>query len=609
MENNLNVKIEKILKYILGEIYFIQIKNFFEQFYSKDEFDFVIFTTRRCHVLFCIFNRYFFHHYNSEIIFISDKALHFYNDELKGSKCAIVDDILIHGRALKSVYDRVCSKKPQSVKRYVFMQSKEAKHKADIVVNDNISNANWKKFSNRIVTAIIMTSFPYTSYIFSCYNFISNQDFENTILQLKTLFPCLPINLSLNEVDNNNELNKTLEKYIDCYIFDVSAYSNKFGLDFSFLRLYYNKYLNCCIVIPYCITGKMTTFDIDKLMNELFNDGSKIKNVEKYETKYRSITSLYSFGLLYYLKQEFSFDFLSWSNNSDNINMSYYNSFFDELTEILENNKLNKIVLEANSKNFTFDNYSSHKSNCDDVLEDDVYSVIFEHYANGQISNASFYDTLSTSDELSRWFYNYLTEVHFTEEQLFNNSVPQKQLGLSFEMFSTLFKNGNMSFLQNDITPFVFYSKIISCADSGFLSIFADYYFYETNGTKIKYYSNFLITGEHVCRLFQNKYIIFVLELIKSYKKFNDCFNHGYKYDSHNILFEKLYETVESLEGYESSVELKSAINNIKLAYNFITNSPNKAFIESNIYDDFNDKYLYALFNLGTTIISESDEK
>lgn len=605
-----NIKIERILKFIFGDIYFIQIKNFFEQFYNKDNFDFVIFTTRRCHVLFCIFNRYYFHHYdNSEIIFISDKALHFYNDKLRGSKCAIVDDILIHGRALKSVYDRVCSKKPQSVKRYVFMQSQEAKHKADIVVIDNVSNAHWKKFSNRIVTAIIMTSFPYTSYIFSCYNFINNQEFDKIILNLKNLFPCLPINLSLNEVDNNNELSKTLDKYIDCYIFDVSDYSNKYGLDFSFLRFYYNKYLNCCIVIPYCITGKMTTFDIDKLMGELFNKDSKIISVEKYETKYRSVTSLYSFGLLYYLKQEFSFDFLSWSNNSDNINMSYYDFFFDEITEILENHKLNRIVLDANTENFIFNNYSSHKSNCDDVLEDDVYSAIFEHYAKGQINNASFYDTLSTNDKLSRWFYNYLTEVHFTEEQLFNNSMPQKQLGLSFEMFSTLFKNDNTNFIQNNITPFAFYSKIISCADSGFLSIFADYYFYETNGIKIKYYSNFLITGEHVCRLFQNKYIIFVLELLKSYEKFNSCFTPGSKYSSHDALFNKLYETVESLDGYENSAELKTVISNIKLAYDFITDSPNKSFIESNIYDDFNDEYLYALFNLGATIISESDEK
>lgn len=606
MENN--KKIEKILKYIFGEIYFIKIKNFFEQFYNKDNFDFVIFTTRRCHVLFCIFNRYFFHSYdNNGIIFISDKAMHFYNDKLKGSKCAIVDDILIHGRALKSVYDRVCSKQPKSVKRYVFMQSKEAKHKADIVVNDDVSNANWKKFSNRIVSAIIMTSFPYTSYIFSCYNFINNFDFDNIISKLKNSFPCLPIKLSLNEVDNNNELNKLLSKYIDCYIFDISEYSNKFGLDFSFLRLYYNKYLNCCVVIPYCITGKMTTFDIDKILDESFCEDNKIKNVEKYETKYRAITSLYSFGLLYYLKREFSLDFLSWSNNSNNINMSYYNSFFDEINKILVNNKINKIVLDENTEDFIFANYFSHKSNSDNALEDDVYLAIFEKYVNGQINNTSFYDTLKTNDILSKWFYNYLTEVHFTEEQLFNHTTPQKQLGLSFETFSLLFKKNNTVFCQNNITPFDFYSKIISCADSGFLSIFADYYFYETNEKRIKYYSNFLITGEHVCRLFQNKYIIFILELLKSYEKFNKSFIPKSKYSSSGV-FDKLYEIIENLEGYEDSDMLKNIINNIRLAYNFITNSPNKDFIEDNIYDDFNDEYLYKLFNLGTAIISESDE-
>lgn len=600
--------IEKILKYIFGEMHFLKIKNFFEQFYNKDNFDFVIFTTRRCHVLFCIFNRYFFDSYDSNgITFISDKALHFYNNKLKGSKCAIVDDILIHGRALNSVYDRVYSKRPESVKKYAFMQSKEAKHKADIVVYDCVSNAIWKRFSNRIVTAIIMASFPYTSYIFSCYNFINKLEFDNKILELKDLFPCLPIKLSLNEVDNNNELNKLLSEYIECYMFDISEYSNKFGLDFSCLRLYYNKYLECCVVIPYCITRKMTSPDIDKILDEYFCQDKKIQNVEKYETKYRAITSLYSFGLLHYLKQELSLDYLSWSNNSDNINMSYYDSFFDEINGILESNKLKKIVTDLNTENFIFDNFSSHKSNSDSPLENDVYSTTFERYFNGQINNDTFYDTLETNDKLSKWFYSYLIEVHFAEEQLFNNSTPQKQLGLSFEMFSTLFKKNEPYFSTNNITSFDFYSKIISCADSGFLSIFADYYFYNTNGKKNKLYSNFLITGEHVCRLFQNKYLIFVLELLKSYEKFNKCFIPRSKYSSSGV-FDKLYEITEGLEGYEDSVILKNIINNIRSAYDFITNSPNKIFIEKNIYDDFNDEYLYRLFDLGTAIISESDE-
>lgn len=78
--------------------------------------------------------------------FISDKAIHFYSDELNGSSCAIVDDILIHGRALTSVYNRVKNKSPSNIETYVYMQSTESQYNADHVIENQVKKMNGKHF-------------------------------------------------------------------------------------------------------------------------------------------------------------------------------------------------------------------------------------------------------------------------------------------------------------------------------------------------------------------------------------------------------------------------------------------------------------------------------
>lgn len=601
MENSYIMKIEKALKYILGDIYYIKIKNFFAQFYYTDKYDYIIFTTRRCHILFCIFEHYFFKDYNNKnITFISDKSLHFYNDDLKNCNCAIVDDILIHGRALKSVYERVSSKCQKEIETFVFMQSKDALYPADHCVEDLVEKSTWKKFSNKIVSAIIMSSFPYTSYIYSSFKTLNYSEYEKLISKCQNIFPTFTKSeLSLNEIDNSNYLNELLEKYIECYIFDVSEFSELYGLEFSCLRLYYNKYLNCCIATPYSITNAMTSNDIDDVLNNYFDTHSKIVNVKKYETKYRAITSLYSLFIFYYLNKKYSLDFLSWSRNNNYIDMSYYDSFYSEIKSVLTTQNIKTISKNEVADFILQDNYVAHKSNSDDVLENDIYTSAFIDCVNNSTEKDSFYDTHKNNSFLSKWFYNYLAKVNFLEEDGFSNIIPEKQLGLSFETIASILKTKSDFVENNNITKFDLYSKLISSADSGFLSIFADYCFYIIDEKKIKFYSNYLITGEHVCRLYQNKYIVFVLELFEMYEELKQNFKLKYSKDE---IFDKFL-----IEIKKYNVQ-NNIINNLKSAYKYIESSPNVDFIKESIYEDINEEALYKLFDLGSIIIEESVE-
>ena len=599
MKNSNSDKIEKALKYIFGEIHFVKLKCFFEQFYKETKFDFVIFTTRRCHILFCIFDRYFFSGFNRKnITFISDKSLHFYNNELKNRNCAIVDDILIHGRALKCVYERVYDKKPNIIETFVFMQSEDALHPAKHCVEDLVAKQTWKQFSNKIVSAIIISSFPYTSYIYSSYNELDYCKYNKLILTLKKCFPNhLKTGLSLNEVDNKNYINELLEKYIECYIFDLSKFSDIYGLEFSCLRVYYNKYLDYCIVTPYCLTNPMTENDIDEILVHYFDYSSKIVNVEKYETKYRAITTLYSYAVFYFLNDNYSLDFLSWPNNHDYIDMSYFDSFFSEIEFYLSRYKLIAINKNSIMDCFTINNYIAHKSNCEDILDNDVYTDVFINCIKNTEQKDEFYDTLNKDDILSKWFYNFLTKVNISEEKYFSNTIPEKQLGLSFKTVSDSIKNNHDFFEEKNITKFEFFSKLISCADSGFLSVFSDYCFYNICGQAIKVFSNFLITGEHVCRLYQNKYIVFILELLEMYEEFIKNFKSKYSKDE---MFNEFFIGIKEI-GTHNVI-----INNLKSAYQYIMESSNIDFIKDSIYEDINEENLYKLIDIGSIIIEES---
>ena len=576
-------------------------KRFFQQFYFIDYLDFVIFTTRRCHVLFCIFNKYFkVLSTNNKVKFISDKAIHFYGDKLNGSSCAIVDDILIHGRALQSVYNRVKSKSPSKIETYVYMQSKEAQYSADHVIENQVEKNEWKIFSNKIVTAILMTTFPYTSYVYSWSKDITIDQFKSLFQILERKLPQYKtLDISINKVDNKAEINNILSSNLSGYIFDISDFSKKYNLDFSCVRLYYNRYLEKCMVIPYCITHPLSKVEINSIIDYYFSANSDIATIDIHETKYRAITTLYSYSIIRYLKSEYDINLFDFNSNLCDIEMSYYDSFYNELSNSLDNRDLISLsdfssYLYFNNKKYTttYQNY-----NCNSLIVD-VYKSVFEKMCEFNNNGAdTFFNTSNQVNEIAKILFNYLTRVDIEEEALFIKMVkPNKQVGLPISLLNELVKSYVNSSKNCQITSLDLYTEIISNADSGFISIFADHYFYEES-PGMQFYSNFLITGEQVCRLFQNKYVIFITDLYKSYKSFIQKHESSMNFES---IFSKLKES-KLLNTH------KGIIDNLDNAYSFVFLSNNKDFIINNSFDEFNDDFLEELFDKGIEIIVESD--
>ena len=125
-----------------------------------------------------------------------------------------------------------------------------------------------------------------------------------------------------------------------------------------------------------------------------------------------------------------------------------------------------------------------------------------------------FETTKAALNEIERFYYKLLVTINYYEDSMFhsnrslNNSkqIVKKQKGLPVTILHEASDRSGVS------SGFDFYALLIHCADTGFITLFADHYY--LNG--LKKYSTFLITGEQVCRLYQNKYTWLVSKLYKS---------------------------------------------------------------------------------------------
>lgn len=569
---NLTEKVEIILKEIFGEISYYKLKSFFFEIHNRDV-DFIIFTTRRSHLLYCMFRKYFFNT-NSKCKYIfDDKAMHFYNKKIKNKVGIVADDIMIHGRALKNIQERLNKKNPKSVEFYVYATGKEPLYNFENMHSkeNNLSRNEWEQLSNKIITAIILTSIPYASYAFSYSKKMDYDEYSNLFLKLSTKFKeYKPINLSLEEVDNTTDLGYILNNYLESYIFNTDNFTNENNLLFSCIRIYYNKYLNVCTILPFAITPQMDENTVCKICNDIFSKRKKIAKTNCIESKYRAISSFFSLKIL---ESEFSEPLTSnsWETNSKDICMSYYNKFY---SEIIKSIKSRKKISNLKKSDFQIDKYYIEN------LKNDIYLNTFRNFNNETVYNDIFFDT-SNNSEISEIFYKYLTMVNFIEDNLlkkqdFNSGYKEKQKGLSLSVINI---KSICSLLSIIITKFDFYAELIQNADTGFLTIFVDNFVYDNK----KLYSNFIITGEQVCRLYQNKYIIFIFSLKK-------CFDE--------------YSANKSLEKFEKLVNYCANINhnhreNIIKAYNHISNLNFNSFFYKNLYKGMNDNDLETILLMG----------
>lgn len=583
--------IERILKSIFGEIEFYELKKFFQDLHSKNV-DLIIFTTRRSHLLYCMFRKYFFKNIKKKCKYIiDDKAIHFYDKQIKNKNCAIVDDIMIHGRALFNIVERLQNKDPKDIQIYVYAKGKETLYFQEEYFNklncvkSELERHEWEYLSNQIVAALLLTSTSYASYIFSFSKKLSEKEFQNLLNDFETKFSeSRKMDLSLEEVDNNSTIGEILNKNLECYIFNAKDYSKINNLVFSCFRVYYNKILKTCTVIPFVITREMTKDNVNDIIVKLFPKRSKIAKTDCVEAKYRAITAFFSIRLFF---SEFGLiKFMSWNTNTQDICMSYYKRFYNDL--IIKITILKNHLFNIQSHSFVLKNYNIKD------LKSDIYLKALKVASEKPNKLNVFYDT-SNLDALTLLFYKYLTYVNYKEEKYFSEQlskkiIPEKQKGLSFSTFNNFFNKSNKINLSNgNFSMFDFYSKFIESSDTGFLTIFIDKY----HTDKKTLYSNFFITGEQVCRLYQNQYIIFICKL-------NDIYNEYKKHHNSVIDFSELVKFCADNSDFQYSSKIKSA-------YEYLNNKNFDPFILNSIYKTITDEKLNLILMKGVEKLKQSN--
>ncbi len=615
-EKSMKQTIWDLLVFIYGDIELERLKNFFLRIAIYDEANIIIFTTRRCHVLFCLFRKYIFSDEenrtidelieNHKKLYITDKAIHFYDNQIANSICAIVDDLLIHGRALGSVRVRLESKKPQKVVEYVYAQSEYALPGCQAFsFTPEMENKRWKLLSNQIVASLLLSSTPYTSYIYSYTKEMAEDDFEMFISELYDSFSIsnyseiseLQLDLSLQEVDNKNKITDRLKENVRGYILPLQGKDST-----KFLRIYYNKITNLCILTPTVFIGSYTNEQLVSICEELFFDNKLIKETSP-EIMYRILTAVKSISVFDEFKRNLP-DCLndnSWKTNENDIDMSYYEGFYKYILEKVRSESFeyfyskdeiyntHRDIIEDITKYYVLSKISDNETK----LEPDIYLNIFkeqirDYFVKKSSTTVKFPYNDPQHDESTIFLYDYITTVNkaeefYIEENNKSGLALEKQVGFSFALARKLFDKNIMNSLQ-------FYSKVISGADSGLITFYADSYIYDDT----KYYSNFLITGEQVCRLYQNQYLVAILLMLNAFESISKKYRVGLSFKefickciASEIKDEKIKKKINCVIDYllpECANE--SNVKNIK-------------FLTSNIYEGVEENALCSLLSNG----------
>lgn len=560
MSNNTQ-KVYQILTKIFGGVELASLKAFFINV-IRWNVDVVVFTTRRSHLLYCLFKKYVINtqefklnNYSKEKKYITDKAIHFYHKEISNKTILVVDDILVHGRALTSVVEKISQCEPRKIEQYVFAQSKnittkaedKAKHICKITSKKGeLEDYEWKRLSNQIVAALILSSVPYASYVFSINREMEELEFKQFVDEFKNVFikdinQDYLLDLSLNEYENNSNLTKIINENIYAYIFPVDPdYKNSF----SYIRLYYNKITKKCIVMPFYFMSSYTEKELDILSSQLFTKPI-FKSANK-ELIYRALTAYYS---LFIFKNNSIRNIINkyndWDTSKEIIEQSYYKGFFDEIIEMLKTDSSfpqRKSLIQEEKQ---FNSYIALDNKQQPILVD-VYLKEFIKITKSFNVNCE----PKNHSTQTVFLHNYLKNVNEQEENYIElcvntNQKAQKQEGLSFEFVEFFVNNSLFACSLTDIL-----SKTISGADSGLITI-------SPNKFKMGndfYFSNFLITGEQVCRLYQDEILIFLLNLkylldLSAYEcSLEDFLKSNIENISHNKLkIEKILEYSKKL--------------------------------------------------------------
>lgn len=338
-------------------------KNIFHEFVERvfsdgQNYDLIFLTTKRCYRLFFSVyfeeKEYFDNKYNeiSDKIF-SNQSINFIKNIVTGKKVLLVDDVMIHGRAVLSIFKELKNLDASIIDTLVLARNYEVPDfyyqstNKDYETMYLMTRSDWYKISNEIVDYFSKRENPYTSYL---YDFSYFKDSSVKLDDFIDDFKCLLDSNLIKEVCIDNEKKDYINKLSGskffnhkCYFLNLSKEKNTNNIIDEFV-IRVQEYSDRVIIIPCC---RINAVKSDSLISswrsicELYSAFVKYKDISA-EDIYKIYTAIFSFSVFNISKLKKSID-----DNlifpSTEIDRSYYKNCFYDIIDFIEfiNSKVN----------------------------------------------------------------------------------------------------------------------------------------------------------------------------------------------------------------------------------------------------------------------------
>lgn len=435
MSKNISVELEENkIKY--KKLFY----EFVERVFSDGKnYDYIFLTTKRCYRLFFSVyfeNKEYFDKKYSRIIdkIFSNQSINFIMNEIKGKKVLLVDDVMIHGRAVLSIFEELKNLEVSSINTFVLARNYEIpdfyykKTNQDYDTMYLMTRSDWYKISNEIVDYFSKRENPYTSYLYD-FSYLRNSSVK--LDDLIDNYEGLLANNKIREVHIDDEKKDYINKLSGskffnhkCYFLNLSEEENRYNIIDEFV-LRVHEYNYRTIIIPCCRINAVKSDSLKlswKNICKICNTFSNYKDISA-EDIYKIYTAIFSFSI-------FNIDKLKEAikNNliypSIEIDKSYYKNCFCDILDFIDfvnSNVSGNTLLSKVIEFFTQDDYFL------DIVSDELetkklYLNLIEKYQpydNNDYKNISLLiHDINSTEELD--FVDSLKSEDIIEEKLSN---------------------------------------------------------------------------------------------------------------------------------------------------------------------------------------------
>ncbi len=280
IENKIDTLVESI-----GKAWFLKLLEFVIEV-MESPYSVKVLMVRRFFDVYCAFEEIVDYLYEGTVAvkgrIMTNLSIALCEEQLKNEKILVVDDIVLHGRALDDVFQYLtqqCGCKKENIDFTVFIRNKDKKLIQSeaferLAEKEVVSNGRWRMLSSGIVDALSITGQPYISYL-------PYAEFDMESEEAGKI-------LALMERQKSEKLTTDTQKYygIESDLLFVEDLGDCFEYEFAFsrrnmIRVYQYKKLSKLLIIPYAFLRPLNTDSVAS-----FIEGVKDKYVRFEETAF-----------------------------------------------------------------------------------------------------------------------------------------------------------------------------------------------------------------------------------------------------------------------------------------------------------------------------------